>query len=148
MNVWQWAIPSSCPNSSNRSRQQYSIRDLGFPANNPRLQLTRTLQYLELTCRTFCESLLKQSSPPYRLVTTPILSSIQLAAFDQADTRPDSSKFRQYVGCINWATEHARPDAAQVAHQLEQPHQRPHGHSHPNNPIPTLHQAPRSQIPH
>ena len=33
-------------------KSQYSIQDLGFPANYLGLQLTRTPEYLELTCRT------------------------------------------------------------------------------------------------
>ena len=63
-----------------------------------------------------------------RLVTTPIPSTVQLAAFDQSNTKPDSSKCRQYAGCINWAAEHVQPDVAQVAHQLSH---------HLNNPSNT-----------
>ena len=44
-------------------------------------------------------------------------SNAQLTAFDRAHTKPDSSKFRQYVGCINWTAEEARPDVSAVAHR-------------------------------
>ena len=115
------AEPELMPKIVDMIKSQYSIRDLGFPANYLGLQLARTPEYLELTCRTFCESLLKRFSLPYRLVTAPIPSSVQLAAFDQSDTKPDFSKFRQYVGCINWAAEHARPDVVFLSGHKKEP---------------------------
>ena len=92
--------PELMPKVIKMIKSQYSIWDLGFPVNYLGLQLTLlgpllqqclhpwhrstcTPEYLELTCCTFCESLLKQFSLPCRLVTTPILSSVQLTAFNQ-----------------------------------------------------------------
>jgi transposase InsO family protein len=116
---------SLLPTALSHITQQYQIRDLGFPRNLLGLQLTRTPDHLTLTCETFCASLLRRFDIPPKDVTTPLPSTTHLVSFDASDTKPDSSRYRQMVGCINFAATHARPDISAAAHQLSR---------HLNNP--------------
>jgi hypothetical protein len=110
--------PNLVPTALHNIQQQYKIRDLGFPHNFLGMQLTRTPAHLTITCEKFCSTLLDRFNIQPKTVTTPLPSTTNLTSFDASDTKPDSSRYRQLVGCINFAASHARPDVAAAAHQL------------------------------
>ena len=121
----------------NTIKKEYSLRDLGMPADILGLQLRRTPDYLELTCSKFAGSLLQRFNLPAATVTTPMLPHTTLTANDSADTKPDSRLYRQYVGCINFAASRVRPDCAHAAHQLSRHLNNP-SHAHMRQAIRTL----------
>ena len=82
------------------------------------MQMKRTDEYLEITSNTFIESLLPRFNINPRFVPTPLSPGVQLTAFDLADTKPDSTLYRQIVGCINFIANSTRPDCAHAAHAL------------------------------
>ena len=128
---------SLVPEAVSKIKLQYKIRDLGFPANFLGMQLTRTPDYLEVSCQKFCESLLDRFKIASKLVTTPLPSTSILTSFDHSDTKPCSSRYRQMVGCINFAANSARPDVASAAHQLARHLNNP-SHAHESAAVRTI----------
>ena len=78
-------------------KQEYAIRDLGFPANLLGFQLRRTPDYLEISCPNMIDSMMSRFNINTKMVTTPAPSTSTITSTDHCDTKPDSTLFRQFV---------------------------------------------------
>ena len=101
-----------------RISADYSVRDLGFPADLLGMQLERSGKLLTIRCERMIDNMLTRFNIAPKLVTTPMASDAMLSGHDFADSKPDSTLYRQQVGCINWIATHVRPDIAHCAHSL------------------------------
>ena len=76
----------------------YNVRDSGFPSLFLGVEMRRTADFIELTNTKMIDALIARFDITPKMTTTPMPADTMLTADDHADTRPDSTQFRQMVG--------------------------------------------------